>query len=319
MSIRILRAGMLTTVQDSGRRGLRRHGVVQGGAMDPFALRCANLLAGNDEAAAGLECTIAGPELRIEEERVIVVAGFAPRATLDGRSITPWSSTRAAAGSVLSLHDTGHGCRAFIAFSGGIDVPPVLRSRATDLAAGFGGCAGRALRRDDVLPLGPRGAGAPAAGLHAGRSMLPRYSVAPVVRIMAAPETELLGEAGLAALESESYVVDADSNRMGCRLSGTPLSIDGGGAMISSPVSPGTVQLPPSGQPIVLLADAQTIGGYPRIAHVISADIPLVAQLRPGHSVSFRRVELPEAERLAARQRRDLRMLADALRLQGAR
>jgi antagonist of KipI len=312
----VVRPGMLTTVQDTGRTGWRRHGVVAGGAVDAFALRCANVLVGNEEHAAGLECTIIGPELSFEDERVIAVAGFAPRAQLDGAEIPPFTAVRASAGSTLVLADTGQGVRAYVAISGGIAVGMVLGSRATDLTARLGGFHGRSLEYADVLPLGPPDVFTAIGGRAvAGRSMLPAYSTEPVVRVLPGPEAERLGSVVLTRFLRERYTVTPESNRMGCRLNGDALQPGNPIEMISSPVAPGTVQLPPSGQPIVLLADAQTIGGYPRLAGVISFDLPLLAQLRPGHGVEFVVTDVREAERLAAERRRDLRLLRDALRL----
>jgi antagonist of KipI len=312
----VVRAGMLTTVQDEGRVSLRRHGIVVGGAMDGFAARVANLLVGNERDAALLECTIAGPALRLTDDRIVAVTGHAPRVLLDGAPVDPWTALPVRAGGMLSVPDTGPGCRAYIAVAGGIAVEPVLGSRATDVAAGIGGVHGRALQADDVLPLGM--VPVPlrhATGARVGRSMLPGYAAAATIRIVRGPEADRTGDAAWRTLLGSSYSVTASSNRMGCRLDGMPLASSDPLEMISSPVAIGTIQLPPSGLPIVLTSDAQTIGGYPRIAHVITADLPIIAQVRPGGSVRFIEVTLREAHELLAVRERDLRMLADALRL----
>jgi antagonist of KipI len=315
----VVRAGMLTTVQDSGRTSLRRYGVVAGGPMDTFAARVANLLVGNDRGAALLECTIAGPALRLEDDRVIAITGHAPRARLDDMPVRAWTTVTAPAGSTLSVPDTGPGCRAFVAIAGGITVEAVLGSRATDIAAGIGGMHGRALQVGDMLPLGTSSARPPAQAFGGaavvGRSMMPDYAAEPLIRILRGPETERTGDAAWQTLLGSSFTVTAASNRMGCRLDGPPLTSADPAEMISSPVSVGTIQLPPSGQPIVLTSDAQTIGGYPRIAHVISVDLPVIAQVRPGATVRFAESTLRHAHDLLAARERDLRMLADALRL----
>jgi antagonist of KipI len=313
--VTVVRAGMLTTVQDRGRTRMRRHGIAVGGAMDDFAHRVANLLVRNPSDAATLECTIRGPVLRFADERVIAVTGFSPRVMLDGSDVAAATPLIAAAGSTLAVEDTGAGCRAYIAIGGGIDVPVVLGSRATHLQGAFGGLDGRALERGAVLPLGAPASRTAPLRVHAGRSILPAYSPAPVLRVMTAPESELLGADAWRALLATTWTVGAASNRMGCRLEGAAIENARSKEMISSPVAPGTVQLPPSGQPIILAADAQTVGGYPRIAHVAGVDLPLLAQVRPGGTVRFRAVSFDEARRALAARERDLRMLDDALRL----
>ena len=291
--------------------------------MDALAHRIANLLVGNAETAAALECTLLGPALEFVEESVVALGGGDLGATLEGRTVPLWTPFIVPAGSVLSFTEPRTGCRACIGVAGGIDVPLVLGSRATDLIASIGGHEGRALAAGDELPTGaPGGAAdrmrdrllaAPDRAPRAGRSLIPRYSAAPVVRIIRGPEHDRFSPASRQLLVAGEFEVTPQSNRMGLRLRGPSLSLSGLYDLHSSPVTMGTVQVPPSGDPIVLMADHQTIGGYPRIASVITVDLPLLAQAAPGARVRFREVSLADAQTLYLRREHDLRMFATGL------
>lgn len=323
--IRVLRAGLLTTVQDRGRRGLREYGVATGGVMDAAAHRIANLLIGNADNDATLECTLIGPELEFGADTLISVCGGDLGAMLDGRPLDLWCAAIARAGSVLSFSGRRSGCRAYIAMAGGIDVPQVLGSRSTDLMACFGGMGGRALRVGDEILTHPPGrlsrqmeqriAGEPRMARSAGRSIRPRIDDELVVRIVSGPEHDRFSGASRAVLTAGVFEVTAHSNRMGLRLRGPSLFLAGLYDLFSSPVAPGTIQVPPSGEPIVLMADHQTIGGYPRIASVITTDLPLLAQAAPGQRMRFRAVDVSDAQALLAQRERDLSMFAEALRM----
>ena len=323
--IAVLRAGLLTTVQDRGRRGMQQHGVATGGVMDANAHRIANLLVGNAEDDATLECTMLGPALEFSERTLISVCGGDLGAQLDGRPLELWRPAIAGAGSVLSFGTRRTGCRAYVAVAGGIDVPMVLGSRSTDLAAGFGGLDGRALRTGDALQVAPAGdlssrmhqriGSAPRLARSAGRSLRPSLTDEPVIRVVPGPEHDRFSAASRELLTAGAFEVTARSNRMGLRLTGPALSLAGLYDLYSAPVAPGTIQVPPSGDPIVLMADHQTIGGYPRLASVITVDLPLLAQAAPGTRVRFRHVDVEEAQVLLAERERDLRMFGDALRI----
>jgi antagonist of KipI len=309
-TITVVQPGLSTTIQDLGRPGLRAAGVPLSGAADPVSLRLANLLVGNPEAAAAIECTLLGPTLRFEQEAVVALVG----GTFPG--FPGNAATRLPAGTQLALGHATAGCRGYIAVAGGIDVEPVLGSRSTLMIAGFGGLAGRPLRAGDRLAVpagaaldrrGPsasgkrdvarlrRLAGSPpavAAGrgpAEQGKRLLDRHAV---LRIMPGEHAEAFGGRAW----SRSFRASSRSDRMGVRLDGEPLpGAAGGGALASVAVFPGTVQVPPDGLPIVLLADAQTIGGYPVLGQVLAADLPRAAQLRPGDEVRFEPVSLAEA------------------------
>ncbi|MBL9187401.1 MAG: 5-oxoprolinase subunit PxpB [Opitutaceae bacterium] len=302
VDIEVLRAGMFTTVQDAGRRGHRAYGVPLGGAADPLALRIANLIAGNDEQAAGLECTLVGPTLRFHRDTVIAWGGAETEALPGGRPIV------VRAGETLAIGALRRGCRGYLAIGGGVSVPPVLGSRSTLVRAGLGGLEGRELRDGDGLPLG---AGRQLTGGRAWRideRILPRYSAAPTVRVIPGAHA-----ADFEGWPRREFAVSAQSDRMGVRLGGAVARRGSARELVSTPVAPGTIQVPPGGEPIVLLADAQTIGGYPQLAHVISADLPLVAQLRPGDAVRFVEVSLDEARRAAGAVERALGLLREGV------
>lgn len=288
MGVRVRRPGVLSTVQDLGRPGHRHEGVPLGGAADAVALRVANLLVGNDEGAAAIEATLVGPELEFTRDSVVAVGGG------EFAEVPSWRPWRVRAGEVVRLGGLVRGCRACIAIAGGIAVPPVMGSRSTCLRAGFGGWWGRALEEGDELPLGqPRG-GEPDERWFVSEEARPAYSARPQVRVVAGAQA---GEFPAEWLE-RTFFVSPQSDRMGVRLSGAAMARSSREELVSAPVTPGTVQVPPDGNPIVLLADAQTIGGYPRLAHVIEVDLPLMAQLRPGDAVRFALVTLAEAHRL---------------------
>jgi KipI family sensor histidine kinase inhibitor len=299
-AIRVIKPGLLTTVQDLGRRGHRSAGVPLGGAMDAFALRIANQIVGNPEDAAGLEITLLGPELEFAVDTVAAVGG----AEFEGAPT--WRPLVLRAGERLIFGECKRGCRAYLAVAGGIDVPPVLGSRSTYLQGGFGGFQGRALREGDWIAIGPdRPLVGDPKGLGSWRvssTMLPSYSPSPALRALRGAQAADFGP----DLWTTEFQVSPRSDRMGLRLSGPAMVRSAAGELISTAVAPGTMQVPPDGQPILLMADAQTIGGYPQAAHIIGPDLSLAAQLRPGESFHLREIPIEEAHRLAVARERDL-------------
>ncbi len=297
-AIEVVEAGLLTTVQDGGRAGHRRLGVTSAGPMDAASHREANLVVGNPDTTAALECTVAGPTLRFLRPVPFAVTGADLGTVLQRADLGDWPvplGTRvlARAGNVLSFTGRRAGCRAYVAFAGGIDVPLVLGSRATDLGGGFGGLEGRALRGGDPIALGDGPLPAPA-----GAAFRPASSATPVVRVVLGPQDDHLTEASVARFLSEPYSVLATSDRIGCRLSGPQLEHRGAAEIVSDGMVMGVVQVPPDGQPIVMMADGPTTGGYPKLATVITADLPLLAQVTPGEGrVRFAAVSVEEAQR----------------------
>lgn len=303
MGLKLHRAGMFTTVQDLGRPGQRAAGVPLSGAMDPFALRVANLLVGNPDEAAALEITLVGPEIEFDRDSLVALGG----AEFEG--IPSWQPVLVKAGEPLRLSRSRRWCRGYLAVAGGIEVPSVLGSRSTCIRGRFGGHRGRVLRDGDALPV-PSCSRRPLGRWWLDPRILPAYSTAPEVRVLPGAQA---GEFP-ASLTALTFTVTPQSDRMGLRLGGPALIRTRTTELPSAAVVPGTIQVPPDGQPIVLMADAQTLGGYPQIAHVIQADLPLMAQLRPGDQVRFRAVDLAEAHALLRRAGRDLAALRTGLR-----
>lgn len=294
MSLRVRKPGLFTTVQDLGRPGLGRWGVSPCGAMDPLALTLANLLVGNRAEAAGLEVTAQGPDLVFDRETTFALAGADLSATLDGTRVAPGQAQRAHAGQTLKFGARVQGARAYLAVAGGLgrSARAFRGSAATDIGAGLGGLEGRALRAGDVLELEPQ----PPFQERAVRGEWARWYQPPdVVRFIPEPGSQLPSEAR-AGFEAAAFRISSRSNRVGYRLEGPALpSSSAGGLQLSEPVAPGAIQLPPDGHPIVLMSDRQTTGGYPRLGHVIRADVPRLAQRWLGDSVTFRAVTLDEA------------------------
>lgn len=290
MTLEVMEPGLLTTVQDLGRRGYERFGVPVAGAMDGYALRAANGLVGNPWGAAGLEMTIAGPKLQATQNCLIAVTGGDLSLHVQGRRMPLWTALYVRRGWTISFKGRQSGCRAYLAVAGGIAVPLVMGSRATYLRGGFGGYEGRALRAGDVLPLGePACSLLDQAGQQLPEDLRPDYGDAPTVEVILGPQDDRFTKEGMATFLSSEYTVDPVSDRMGYRLEGPRIAHKTSADIVSDGIVLGAVQVPASGQPIVMMADRQTTGGYTKIATVVSADIPLLAQCMPGRSrVRFR-------------------------------
>ena len=283
----VVKAGLLTTIQDRGRWGLQARGVPVAGPMDPCSHRLANALAGNDVDAATLEVTLIGPELEFDDERVIAVAGAEFELTVDGRNVPANAAFVVASGSCLRFGRRLRGARAYVAMSGGVGVAPTLGSRATHVISAMGGLDGRPLKAGDRVPLGdpmrarntmsaqPR---SPLFALPEGRAR---------IRVLAGPQQDYFAPDALDVLQSASYTISHTSDRMGFRLEGPVLTHARGADIISDATPLGVLQVPASGLPILLMADRQTTGGYPKIATVISADISVAGQLAPGDAIAF--------------------------------
>lgn len=297
--IRIREPGLLATVQDRGRYGYQEMGVPVSGAMDQWALRLGNLLVGNGEYAACIEITMGGFAAEFLGDTVCTVAGLNESARLNDEPVPYWQPVTVARGDVLALDRGTRGARDYLFIAGGIDVPLVLGSRSTHLRGRFGGLDGRALRPGDEL----------AAGHPSGRiverfpqDFLPRYTDGPVLRVVLGPQDDRFTEAGLSTFLSGTYEVTARADRMGYRLEGLTIHHREGADIISDGIPLGAVQVPGDGQPMILLADRPTTGGYAKIATVISVDVPLIAQALPGAHVRFQAISLPEARELSLRR-----------------
>ncbi len=293
--LRVLQPGVLATVQARGRPDGQRWGVPVGGAMDQFALHAANRLVNNAPDAAVLEVTADGAAFELLKPTLLAFAGGL-EATLSDEPLPWWTSVWARAGSVVQIGGctAQWGARAYLAVAGGIDVPVLLGSRSTCLPGVFGGLSGRPLRAGDML-----GAGSSAVGaVHAGRSWpataRPVYDSMPTLRALPGPHRDLFAPEALDLIRTSPFTVGASSNRTGYRLEGAQLQANAPD-LPSLPVFAGVIQVPPNGEPILLMADAQPTGGYPIIAVVITPDLPLAAQLLPGDAFRFALVDQDDA------------------------
>ena len=321
MSAIVARAGFLTSVQDLGRTGFRQFGVSTSGALDSFALRVANLLVGNDEGAAGLEITLGGFRLRFEDERIVAWCGGEFDVQIGSRALPAGHVAHLQRGDELRVGRAQIGCRCWLAISGGIDVQVILGSRSTDLRANFGGIEGRTLRDGDQLSLGKFRQSETAAAARISSWTAPHDWASPAsrhprLRFIRGVDWSRFDDSTIQRFTIHEFSVSADSDRMGVRLYGPELKSQDETDLISEAVAPGTIQVPPSGKPILLLGDCQTIGGYPKIAHVITIDLGIAAQLRAGDRVRFSEVSLPDAHRLLVERERDFKRFRIGLSLQ---
>jgi antagonist of KipI len=321
MKATVVRAGFLTSVQDLGRTGFRQFGISTSGALDSFALRVANLLVGNDEGVAGLEITVGGLHLRFEEERMVAWCGGEFDVQIGPPGLPAGHVAHLKAGDELKFGRAQIGCRCWLAISGGIDVPVVLGSRSTDLRGNFGGFEGRPLRDGDQLSLAEFRRSETAATEKISSWTAPRDWVSPtkqhrVLRFVRGVDWFRFNDSTVQRFTHDEFNVSTDSDRMGVRFDGPELKLGHEVDLISEAVAPGTMQVPSSGKPILLLGDCQTIGGYPKIAHVISVDLTIAAQLRAGDNVRFSEVALTDAHFLVLERERDLERFRVGLCLQ---
>jgi antagonist of KipI len=295
--------GPLTTVQDLGRFGHLRVGIPTSGPMDRDAFVLGNRLVGNPDGAAGLECTLVGPRLELTDDRLVAVTGADVAPTLNGAAMPAWQAVPAKAGDVLRLGPARSGVRAYLAVAGGLATPPVLGSRATYVRGRLGGLEGRAVRKGDRLPLGAAAPG-PARRVRAAR--VPAYGAEITVAVILGPQDDQFTVAGIDAFLSGPYELLPQSDRMGARLKGPFIEHTRGHDIVSDGVPMGGIQVIGEGQPIVLLADRQSAGGYTKIATVCSFDLGRIAQLKPGGRLTFRRVTVAEAHAMLRDSRRAL-------------
>lgn len=306
--ITITRTPPYATVQDCGRRHSRASGVPPGGAIDPFALRAANALAGNPVDAAGLEWALGGGSITFEQDAVFALGGAKAHAKLSGKTAAPWTTVYARSGDELTIDQISGGRFLYIAVSGGIAVPVILGSRSTYLPGRFGGYLGRTLKRGDSLPLGGQSNQSPPEDFHAAADLLPRYETG-IVHILRGTHADLFSESAWRTLTESEYRVSAASDRTGYKLEGAALA-NPAGTLPSEASCPGSIQIPGDGFPIALMADAPTVGGYPKIAVVAQADLPIIAQRSPGDTIRFELITIEQSQRALRRRALDLQTIS---------
>jgi antagonist of KipI len=298
MTVEVLDPGFLTTVQDLGRLGFERYGVPVSGAMDTFALRAANLLVGNQPDAAGLEFTAAGPILYAWHDCLVALGGYGFALEMDGTEYPSWMAVLVRQGGTVRLIPNEQSGWGYLAVSGGILVPEVMGSRSTYLRGGFGGVSGRKLAAGDLLPVPQLAKDAfLLAGSELGPENRPRYNENPIIRVVLGPQADAFSKAGLFTFVENEYILSETADRMGYRFEGPEIEHQKPADILSDGIALGAVQVPANGKPIVMMSDRQTTGGYTKIANVISADLPLLAQCQAGISrVHFKVITVEEAQ-----------------------
>lgn len=309
---RVTKRGLFTTVQDFGRYGFQRYGVPVSGAMDTHAFRAANLLVSNKPNDAALEITLMGPELLLLNATQVAITGANLSPTINGEPVDSWQTLQVRKGDALSFDLPKEGCRAYLAVNGGIDVPVLLGSRSTYLRGGFGGFSGRQLREGDVInSFEPRAR--LESRLSLPQELIPHYRREITVEVVLGPQVSDFTERGLTVFLSNPYTMTTDSDRMGSRLEGPEVEARGPASMVSDATPPGSVQVPIGGKPIILLRDAQTTGGYHKIAVVTTPDISRLGQLRPHSRVRFSKIPLGRSREKLLGYRKDLNRMKNEI------
>ncbi|MBO9131405.1 biotin-dependent carboxyltransferase family protein [Bacillus sp. 165] len=330
MCIEVLQSGLLTTVQDMGRFGYQQHGIIVSGAMDTFALRIANLLVNNHENEAALEITLLGPRLKFHEDKLIAICGgdFSP--LIDGERVPSWRPVWVRKESILEFGYAKKGCRAYVAVAGGFDVLKVLGSRSTYLRAEIGGYKGRSLTKGDYLSMKrPQATSLElssllakksnstsfiAADWYIGENIFPFYNN-PTVRVIRGTHFNRFTHESRYNFFEQEFQITLQSDRMGYRLIGPILELEQPLDLFSEAVTVGTIQVPSNGQPIILMADRQTTGGYPKIGFVTSVDLPILAQRKPGEKLRFQEITLKDAQRTMIHREKMLKIVTLGMKL----
>ena len=298
----IIEPGLLTTIQDAGRPGHRHLGIAQTGAADQLSMALVNAAIGNPVGAPVLECTLTGPTLRIIADTTLAISGADMALRINDQTAPDYTRIRVKSGDVISVTPAKTGARSYIAVAGGFAGEDFLASQSTYLSLGRGGYHGRALQPDDRLCAGARSISPP---INIPGNVRPALSHDIILRACRGPETSLFDDIDLRKFFTAQHIAGRQSNRMGVKLAGLPLQRTSSFSMSSSPVFPGTVQCPDDGEPFILLADAQTTGGYPRVAQIVAADLNLAAQIAPGDRVWLQEVT-PDQAREISRQKQEL-------------
>ncbi|WP_048600824.1 5-oxoprolinase subunit C family protein [Rubeoparvulum massiliense] len=314
--IRITKSGLLTTIQDLGRLGYQSRGVNASGAMDTYAMKLANLLVGNNEQEAVLEMTLIGAHMVFEEERVVALTGANMSPTLNHQKVELGMPITVKVGDELRLKSASTGCRTYLAVQGGFALPDVLNSKSTSLKAKIGGFQGRPLEVGDVLLLQRSSH----STTHLNWKLSPwlfHYmdEEMPIIRYIQGRQYHWFTEETHQLFNQASFTISPQSDRMGYRLEGPPLQLKVQQELLTEGTAFGTIQVPPNGQPIILMADRQPTGGYPKIGNVIQVDLPKLSQLPPGRKLRFQEVSIQEAQQLLRQQDKLLRCICRAIRL----
>ncbi|MGG4040199.1 biotin-dependent carboxyltransferase family protein [Bacillus smithii] len=315
MGIHVTKGGMLTVVQDLGRFGYQSYGFIVSGAMDAFAMKIANITVGNPENEAVLEMNFVGPTLLFEENMVISLFGADMLPEKNGEAIAHGKPISVKKGDVLRFHAAVKGSRCYLAVKGGFDLPPVLNSKSTHLSAKIGGFHGRKLESGDRIPIRQPSRILPVSWV-IGNSY--RHYIGTedhTIRFVKGRQYDWFTEEAISRFQNEKFQITPQSDRMGYRLEGPSLSLKKSKELITEGATFGSIQVPPNGQPIILMADRQPTGGYPKIGQVIQADLPKLSQMRPGDTIQFQQISLKEAQQILIQVHRELAYLKAAVKL----
>lgn len=315
--LEVEKPGMLSTVQDLGRSAYQEFGMPVAGAVDEYSLQVANILVGNSPSEAALELTLLGPALKVVEGGLIAVTGADMEPKINGRPLPMWEAVKITAGDIITFAWAKSGCRAYLAVAGGIDVPAVMGSKSTYIRGGIGGINGRALKSGDLIRSGEPSHLIDELRRQAPLDYIPSYFSPWEVRVVLGPQDDYFTERGIHTFLSREYKVTNESDRMGCRLEGPKIEHLSGADIISDGIPPGAIQVPGHGQPIVMLADRQTTGGYAKIATVISTDLWKIAQAKPGDIIRFRPIPVEEAQKTYIDYKKRLLSLPELLKING--
>lgn len=323
MSMRVIKPGLLTSIQDLGRKGFQQHGIIVSGAMDPYSLRIANMLVGNDEREAALEITLMGPTLKLEKDCLIAITGGNLSPTINGQAVPMWRPIHIKREAILNFGGCRSGCRSYLSVAGGYTIPSVMNSKSTYLRGGIGGFKGRALLVGDVVKFNADSTNLEKRELNDAfttvkwfvneKDFMPESK--PVIRFVNGRQYDDFTESSKDSFVKDCFKVSNQSDRMGYRISGPALELKEKRELLSEAVTNGSIQVPPDGNPIILLADSQTTGGYPKIAQVITADISFIAQVKPGESIRFSKVSLSEAEQFYLQKEQKVKQLKASISL----
>jgi antagonist of KipI len=316
--MKILKQGMYTTIQDIGRYNHQKSGMSVAGAMDQFSLRVANILVGNIDSQACLETTLFGLKIKFEGDALIAVTGGNLMPMINNKSIEMWSGIRVLDGDELSFGTAKNGCRSYIAIGHGIDVPEVMGSKSTYVKGNVGGFEGRMLRAGDEIKIGSSSENNFTSIKKLPIELIPSYSDDNIVRVVMGPQDDYFTKDGINTFLDCEYEVTNEADRMGYRLSGTKISHKLGADIISDGITMGSVQIPGDGAPIIMMADRQTTGGYTKIATIITPDINIVGQLKPGDSIRFKLINIEEAHRIYRKYMNDFDFIRESVEKPGS-
>ncbi|MBU3159259.1 biotin-dependent carboxyltransferase family protein [Clostridium frigoris] len=309
--MKILKPGMYTTIQDIGRYNYQKSGMSVSGAMDQFSLRVANILVGNKDSEACLEATLFGLKIKFHGDALIAVTGGNLMPMINNKAIDMWSGIKVLDGDELSFGTAKSGCRSYIAIEHGIDVPEVMGSKSTYVKGKVGGFQGRMLKAGDEIKIGSASENDFTSIKKLPIDLIPMYSKDNIVRVVMGPQDDYFTAEGINTFFDCEYQVTSEADRMGYRLSGSKISHKIGADIISDGITMGSVQIPGDGAPIIMMADRQTTGGYTKIATIITPDINIIGQLKPGDSVRFKLIDIEEAHKIYRKYMNDFDLIRE--------